>query len=94
MKILELLGASKESRQEKELARVGRQLKRNQEKLVDDLEAKKDELESEKAKLESVTVKTVNQKTWNEEYHKVLVDLKLISKELEIAQEVQTELFL
>lgn len=93
MKILAILGTSKDELKQKQLVIVGKQLKRNQEKLIDDLETKSLELEAKKNALETVTFETVNQKTWNDEYHKVLVDTKLINAEIEIAKETLEELF-
>ena len=95
MKILEILGLSKESKDKKAQERIARQLKRGQEKLIDDLDAKKDSLIAKKEKLESISVSS-SQSTidsWNTEYHAILVDMKLLDKEIDIAKETLKEMF-
>lgn len=93
MKILAILGSSKDELKQKQLNIVAKELKRNQEKLIDDLESKSLDLEAKKNELESVTFETVNKKTWNEEYHKVLVETKLLEAEIKIAKETLADLF-
>ena len=95
MKILELLGLSKTDKDKKAQERIGRQLKRGQEKLIDDLDAKRDSLVSKKEKLESITADTAQSQidSWNTEYHKILVDMRLIDKEILIAKETLEEMF-
>lgn len=95
MKILELLGLSKTDKDKKAQERIGRQLKRGQEKLIDDLDAKRDALVTKKEKLESITADTAQSQidSWNNDYHKILVDLKLIDKEISIAKETLEEMF-
>lgn len=93
MKILSILGQSKDELQAAALNRKAKALKRNQEKLIDDLEEKKDNFQAKKDKLLSVTAETVNEKTWNAEYHEAIVELELVQKEIEIANKVLNELF-
>lgn len=93
MKILAILGSSKDELKQKQLNIVAKELKRNQEKLIDDLESKALDLEAKKNELESVTFETVNKKTWNEEYHKVIVDSRLLEAEINIAKATLAELF-
>lgn len=93
MKILDLFKVSKEEREEKKVERLGRALKRGQEKLIDDLEDKRDALQKKKDDLESLSVDKVNEDTWNKEYHQAIVDLKMIDKEIEIAKETMSQLF-
>ena len=93
MKILDLFKVSKEEREEKKVERLGRALKRGQEKLIDDLDDKRDALQKKKDDLESLSVDKVNEDTWNKEYHQAIVDLKMIDKEIEIANEVMSQLF-
>ena len=93
MKILDLFKVSKEEREEKKVERLGRALKRGQEKLIDDLDDKRDALQKKKDDLESLSVDKVNEDTWNKEYHQAIVDLKMIDKEIEIAKETMSQLF-
>lgn len=93
MKILDLFKVSKEEREEKKVERLGRALKRGQEKLIDDLDDKRDSLQKKKDDLESLSVDKVNENTWNKEYHQAIVDLKMIDKEIEIAKETMNQLF-
>lgn len=95
MKILSILTASKDDKNQKAAERITRQLKRNQEKLIDDLDAKKDKLLAQKETLEAISVTTSDSKidSWANDYHKVLVDIKLVEKEIEIAGETLTEMF-
>lgn len=93
MKILDLFKVSKEEREEKKVERLGRALKRGQEKLIDDLDDKRDALQKKKDDLESLSVDKVNEDTWNKEYHQAIVNLKMIDKEIEIAKETMFKLF-
>lgn len=95
MKILEILTASKDDKNKKAAERIARQLKRNQEKLIDDLDAKKDKLLAQKESLEAISVTTSDSKidSWANDYHKVIVDIALIEKEIEIAGQTLTEMF-
>lgn len=93
MKILEILGQSKDQLEEAALGRKAKALKRNQEKLVDKLEEKRDNLESKKANLLAVNSKTVNEDTWNEEFQNVQVELATIGEEIRIAKETMEEYF-
>lgn len=95
MKILQILGLKKSDKDKKTQERIARQLKRNQEKLIDDLDAKRDTLLAKKEKLESITVDTAQSEidSWNTSYHKILVDMKLLDKEIEIANETLNDMF-
>ena len=93
MKILEILGQSKDQLEEAALGRKAKALKRNQEKLVDKLEEKRDSLESRKANLLAVNSKTVNEDTWNEEFQNIQVELATIGQEIKIATETMSEYF-
>lgn len=95
MKILKLLGAKKSEVNAKAQERIGRQLKRNQEKLIDDLDAKRDALLAKRDALESITVETPQSQldAWNSDYHKVIVDLALLDKEIEIANTTLKDMF-
>lgn len=95
MKILKLLGAKKSEVNAKAQERIGRQLKRGQEKLIDDLDAKRDALLAKRDALESITVDTAQNQldTWNTDYHKVIVDLALLDKEIEIANSTLKDMF-
>lgn len=93
MKILSLFKMSKEDKENKEVERLGRSLKRGQEALIDKLDAEKDKLENTIEKLESLEPSKVNADTWNTDYHKAKVDLKLKEAEIAIAKEISNELF-
>lgn len=93
MKILSILGQTKDELQVAALTRKAKALKRNQEKLIDDLEEKRDDSQIKKDKLLSVTVDSVNEKTWNTEYHEVIVSIALLEEEIKIAKNTLTELF-
>ena len=95
MKILKLLGAKKSEVNAKAQERIGRQLKRGQEKLIDDLDAKRDALLAKRDALESITVETPQSQldAWNSNYHKVSVDLALLDKEIEIANTTLKDMF-
>jgi len=95
MKILAILTASKDDKNKKAAERIARQLKRNQEKLIDDLDAKKDKLLAQKEALEAISVTTADSKidSWANDYHKALVDIKLLEKEIEIANDTLTDMF-
>lgn len=93
MKILQILGQSKEQLAQAALTRKANAIKRNQETLIDKLEEKRDEIKDKQDKLVSVTVDKVNEKTWAEDYHKTKVDLALIEKEIEIAKDTLKEFF-
>ena len=93
MKILSLFKMSKEDRKDKEVERLGRSLKRGQEALIDKLEAEKDKLESEVMRLENLEPGKVNVDTWNADYHKAKMDLKLVETDISLAQEISKELF-
>lgn len=93
MKILEILGQSKDQLEEAALLRKAKALKRNQERLVDKLEEKRDNLESKKANLLAVNSKTVNEDTWNEDFQNVQVELATIGQEIRIATETMNEYF-
>lgn len=95
MRILQILGLSKSDKDKKAQERIGRQLKRQQEKLIDDLDAKKDKLLAQKEALESISVETSDSKleSWNSDYQKVTVELALIDKEIEIAGNTLKDLF-
>lgn len=93
MKILSILGQSKDDLQAAALTRKAKALKRNQEKLIDDLEEKRDNFQSKKDNLLSVTAETVNDKTWNAEYQEAITEIKLVEAEIKIAKETLEELF-
>lgn len=95
MKILQFLTASKDEKQKKAAERVARQLKRNQEKLIDDLDAKKDKLLAKKDALESINADISDAKleSWASEYQQATVDIALIEKEIEIANKTLKDLF-
>ena len=93
MKILEILGQSKDQLEEAALGRKAKALKRNQEKLVDKLEEKRDSIEGKKANLLAVNSKTVNEDTWNEEFQNVQVELATIGEEIRIAKQTMDEYF-
>lgn len=95
MKILKLLGAKKSEVNAKAQERIERQLKRGQEKLIDDLDAKRDTLLAKRDALESITVETPQSQldAWNSDYHKVIVDLALLDKEIEIANTTLKDMF-
>lgn len=93
MKILSLFKMSPEDRQKKELERLGKTLSRRQEDLVDKLDAEKEKLEDKIHILESLEPSKVNVDTWNTDYLKAKVDLKLKEAEIEIAKDISKELF-
>jgi hypothetical protein len=95
MKILTILGFKKSDKDKKVQERIARQLKRGQEKLIDDLDAKKDKLLVKKESLEVITVETSDNilEKWNQDYHQVLVDIRLVEAEITIANETLTEMF-
>lgn len=93
MKILEILGQSKDQLEEAALGRKAKALKRNQEKLVDKLEEKRDDLEAKKSNLLAVNSKTVNEETWNTEFQDVQVELATIGEEIRIAKQTMDEYF-
>lgn len=92
MKILEILGASKEAKEKKAIERAGRALSRGQGALVDRLEAEKDALQDKLEKLLDIKVGNISE-SWNEDFHKAKVDLKLKLAEIEIAKETTEEYF-
>lgn len=93
MKILSLFAVSKEEKELKEQKRIGRALKRGQEALLDKLEARKDEAQETIEKLVDGKINKINTETFNETYHKAKLELVLVAKEIEIAKEVQKELY-
>ena len=93
MKILSLFSVSKEEKELKEQKRIGRALKRGQEALLDKLEKRKDDAQDTIDKLVHGDINKINTDTFNETYHKAKVDLMLVTKELEIAREVQKDLY-
>lgn len=92
MKILELFKLDKESRKNAEIERKGKQLRRQQEALIDDLDRQKDELEAKKSNLLNLDVDT-DVTNWNKDYQKVIVDLAIIDEKIRQAKETQEELF-
>lgn len=93
MKILQILGQSKEELAKAALTRKANAIKRNQETLIDDLEAKRDDVQAKQDKLISVSVDKVNEKTWAKDYHETTMELALIEKEIEIAKNTLKEFF-
>lgn len=93
MKILSLFAATKEEREQKAAARTAKALKRGQEALIDKLETRKDKAEETLAKLVEGKIGNINTDTFNETYHKAKLDLVLVNKEIEIANEVMTDLY-
>lgn len=93
MKILSLFAATPEEREQKAAARIAKALKRGQEALIDGLETRKDKAEETLAKLVEGKISKINTETFNETYHKAKLDLVLVNKEIEIANEVMTDLY-
>lgn len=93
MKILSLFSATPEEREAKAAARIGKALKRGQEALIDKLEERKEKAEETLAKLVEGKISKIDTSTFNETYHKAKLDLTLVSKEIEIANEVMKELY-
>lgn len=93
MKILSLFAVSKEEKEVKAQGRIGKALKRGQEALIDGLEARLDAAQDTIDKLTEGKLSKINTDTFNEVYHKAKVELKLVKAELEIAKEVNEELY-
>lgn len=93
MKILEILGQSKDQLEEKKKARVGKALARKQAALLDDLEEKKDNLSMKLANLLEIKTDTVNVETWATDYHNAKMEYVLIEEEIKLAKETQAEFF-
>lgn len=93
MKILSLFKMSQEDKENKEVERLGRSLRRGQEALIDKLEAEKEKLESTIERLETLSPSKVNPDTWNTDYHRAKVDLKLKQAEIDIAKDISNDLF-
>lgn len=93
MKILSILTQSKEVVELNKANRKAKSLKRKQESLIDSLEDKRDDLLSSKEGLLSVTMKSVDEKSWNTEYQRIQVELKMVEAEISIAKETLNELF-
>lgn len=93
MKILSLFSATPEEREKKAAARIGKALKRGQEALIDKLEDRKDKAEETIAKLVEGKISKINTETFNDTYHKAKLDLVLVNKEIEIANEVMEDLY-
>jgi len=95
MKNLNILTAKKGELNQKAAERIARQLKRNQERLVDNLDAKRDSLLAKKEELEMITVETSETKleSWANDYQKALVYIKLIDAEIAIANETLKYMF-
>mgnify|MGYP000235848869 CR=1 FL=1 len=93
MKILSLFSATKEEREKKAAVRVAKALKRGQESLIDKLEERKDKAEETIAKLVEGKISNINTETFNQTYHDAKLELVLVEKEIEIANEVKEELY-
>jgi len=93
MKILSLFSATKEEREKKQAERTAKALKRGQEALLDKLEARADKAQETIDKLVEGKISNINTDTFNETYHKAKLELVLVAKEIEIAQEVMKELY-
>ena len=93
MKILSLFAVSKEEKELKEQKRIGKALSRGQEALLDTLEARKDAAQDTIDRLTEGKLSKINKDTFNQTYHEAKLELVLVSKEIEIATEVQKELY-
>lgn len=93
MKILSLFTKTQEEKEAKQATRVAKALKRGQEALLDKLEARKDKAQETIDKLVEGKISDINTDTFNEIYHKAKLDLVLVEKEIEIATEVNEDLY-
>ena len=93
MKILSVLGQSKKEITSKDLERKGRALRRKQENLVDALEAQVDSKKDIISTLLAVTAESINENTWNVEYHEAQVELLVLEQELKVARNTFKEFF-
>ena len=93
MKILQLFTVSKEEREKRQAQRVAKALKRGQEALLDKLEARKDKAQETIDKLVEGKIDKINVETFNQKYHDAKLEIILVTKEIEIAQEVMKELY-
>tara|TARA_R110000851_G_scaffold305835_1_gene463978 strand:- start:146 stop:445 length:300 start_codon:yes stop_codon:yes gene_type:complete len=93
MKILTLFTKTKEEKEKKAAARTAKALKRGQEALLDKLEARKDSAQEIMDRLVEGKISSINTDTFNQTYHDAKLDIVLVEKEIEIAKEVQSELY-
>jgi hypothetical protein len=92
MKILELLGATKEEREKKAVQRAARTLSRNQDQLIDSIDAELDKQQEIIDNLLNIKADNIDN-NWNRKYQDAKVQLELTSARLKIAKETKAELF-
>lgn len=93
MKILSLFTKTKEEKDAKVAQRVAKALKRGQEALLDSLEARKDVAQETMDRLVEGKISGINTSTFNQTYHEAKLEIVLVEKEIDIAKEVQEELY-
>jgi hypothetical protein len=93
MKILTLFTKTKEEKDAKVAGRTAKALKRGQEALLDTLEARRDAAQETMDKLVEGKISDINTGTFNQTYHEAKLEIVLVDKEIEIAKEVQSELY-
>lgn len=93
MKILDLMGMSKDELEKKKQKRTAKALARKQASLVDKLEDERDDLVAKRESLLEIKTDEVNVDTWAEDFHRAKVNITLKEKEIEIAKETEEEYF-
>ena len=93
MKILSLFATTKEEKELKQALRVAKALKRGQEALLDTLEARRDAAQETMDKLVEGKISSINTTTFNQTYHDAKLEIVLVDREIEIAKEIQKDLY-
>ena len=93
MKILSLFACSKEELELKQQERIGKALERGQEALIDDLEGKIDTVQGAIEKMTEGDINKIDTKTFNTQYHKLMLDKIILTQELKVAYEVKEALY-